>query len=373
MHRLLLGARGLRIAAANPATVRVVAVSVSAAALGTVAYVRSYPQQDHGIKKQKKNKGFLIPRPLMEAICGAAGEVAQICVLYPLETIKVRCQSECVSAGIIIRDLFSRPGALRVLYSGFGSAALCSMVVGSIHYVSFCMSKRLALSTAAALSGSDPKASELGSSSNPGAAVAATANLFAAVMGALATALVESPVELFRHQAQAGLVSGNFMKEMMVTLRTQGPMGLYWGFLPYCFESFPYDITELGTYSSLRDAYELTSKGDGELSQKVNRVPSHVWDIGIGACAGAAAVLVSMPFDCIKTYMQTHGREMAAKGAWGQTTAFVATGAKLVNQQGIGGLFVGTVPRLVQQVPSSTICWWAIERCRHVLEPYTAP
>lgn len=25
-------------------------------------------------------------------------------------------------------------------------------------------------------------------------------------------------------------------------------MGLYWGFLPYCLESFPYDISELATY-----------------------------------------------------------------------------------------------------------------------------
>lgn len=30
-----------------------------------------------------------LPRPVMEAICGAVGEVAQICILYPLETIKV--------------------------------------------------------------------------------------------------------------------------------------------------------------------------------------------------------------------------------------------------------------------------------------------
>jgi hypothetical protein len=40
---------------------------------------------------------------------------------------------------------------------------------------------------------------------------------------------------------------------------------------------------------------------------------------------------------------------------------------------GPGALFVGMVPRLVQQVPSTTICWWAIERCRDALEPYTKP
>jgi hypothetical protein len=28
------------------------------------------------------------------------------------------------------------------------------------------------------------------------------------------------------------------------------------GFLPFCLEAFPYDISELSTYSQLRDVYE---------------------------------------------------------------------------------------------------------------------
>ena len=43
-------------------------------------------------------------------------------------------------------------------------------------------------------------------------------NLMAAADGALATALVESPVELFRHQAQAGVGGGNFLQEMVNTV-----------------------------------------------------------------------------------------------------------------------------------------------------------
>jgi hypothetical protein len=56
--------------------------------------------------------------------------------------------------------------------------------------------------------------------------------------------------------------------------------------------------------------------------------PVHLqaWDIAIGAAAGVASVLVSMPFDVIKTYMQTHGAEAAAAGAGGQLAAFWATG-----------------------------------------------
>jgi hypothetical protein len=45
------------------------------------------------------------------------------------------------------------------------------------------------------------------------------ANLMAATVGALATALVESPVELFRHQAQAGVGNGNFLSEMISSVQ----------------------------------------------------------------------------------------------------------------------------------------------------------
>lgn len=38
---------------------------------------------------------------------------------------------------------------------------------------------------------------------------------------------------------------GNFMREMLVTVRHKGPAGLYWGFLPHCFEALPHDISEM--------------------------------------------------------------------------------------------------------------------------------
>jgi hypothetical protein len=40
-------------------------------------------------------------------------------------------------------------------------------------------------------------------------------NCVAAVITAAITALVESPLELFRHNSQAGHIQGNFIKEML--------------------------------------------------------------------------------------------------------------------------------------------------------------
>ena len=46
-------------------------------------------------------------------------------------------------------------------------------------------------------------------------------------------------------------------------------------------------------------------------------------------------------------------------------------GRSLVQQRGPSALFVGIVPRLVQQVPSSTICWFTVEACQKALQPWT--
>lgn len=80
---------------------------------------------------------------------GAIGEVAQISVLYPLETIKIKCQAECTSVAAVLRQMAATQrnnplALLGALYSGYSSAALCSILVGAVHYLSFCGAKRLA-------------------------------------------------------------------------------------------------------------------------------------------------------------------------------------------------------------------------------------
>lgn len=119
-------------------------------------------------------------------------------MLYPLETIKVVCQSEGIGAAAAVRAMFANGPitAARQLYSGIGAAAICSILVGAVHYASFCMSKRAAMAAAAESSGKSAGAGS-GGDSGQGAATA-----IAAVVGAVSTALVESPCDLYRHMAQ---------------------------------------------------------------------------------------------------------------------------------------------------------------------------
>lgn len=172
------------------------------------------------------------------------------------------------SSGEVIRSLLAQGvnrRLLRKLYAGAWGAALCSVLVGAVHFASFETSRRLLLqhmpasapgisSTGALASATD----SAGSSASAAEVAAATlsmcssnlsqqrqhhqqhqqeeqqqrqggerwlVNMLAAALAALATAVVESPVELFRHNQQAGLVKGDFMREMASVVRRQGPSG----------------------------------------------------------------------------------------------------------------------------------------------------
>lgn len=66
-----------------------------------------------------------IPRELAEVICGAVGEIVQVAVLYPLDTIKVGFQGPaayalvCMNAGLCSRHTCS---PIQALWSGTGSS-----------------------------------------------------------------------------------------------------------------------------------------------------------------------------------------------------------------------------------------------------------
>ena len=229
------------------------------------------------------------------------------------------------------------------------------------------------------------------------------ANMMAAVAAALVGAAIEAPMELFKHRLQAGQITGSMLGAMAQAFKSGGPRALYWGFLPFLYKSLPYDMGELVSYSSMQDwrdrvLQEAPKKGEGSkvvaaaavadggsssstkqqqeegaFRSFLEAVPEHAWDMAAGAAAGAAAVLISMPTDCIKTVMETGGGvAVAGKGGAGATTAaFIATGRQLVARHGVQGLFAGLAPRLMEQVPSTMLYWAAVGGCKRLLQPYT--
>ncbi|KAG2442226.1 hypothetical protein HYH02_009710 [Chlamydomonas schloesseri] len=392
---------------------------VGAGSLAVCAWSRCRSRQPNADRAPRVQ----LPAPAVDALAGALGEVAQILVLYPLDTVKVRCQASGENAAVVIRRLLKRGfnvALLKKLYAGALGAAACAIVVGAVHFASYEGSRKAILKwTTTSASGGCNSASGKGAAGGLGAGAAegaaaadaaaasamadgrtgapvtaaaaadaaaaaraeqddrfrrAAATFAAAAFAAVATALVESPVELFRHNAQAGLVQSNFMAEMVATVRREGPGGLYWGFLPHCFEAWPHDISELATYGFMRDFEATALRSPGSPHHAWMRgVGPQVWDLATGAASGAAAVMFSMPFDTVKTYLQTHGADLSGRGFLGSAALFVKTGRRIAARKGLAGLYVGVTPRLFQQVPSAMVCWWSIAAFKRWMEPYTAP
>ena len=83
----------------------------------------------------------------LEALCGAIGEMTQIFVLYPMDTLKIQCQAHSLggrAAWALILSKNAGPRQLmRSMYAGCGSQVVCSAAIGSVYLVSFFQLKQM--------------------------------------------------------------------------------------------------------------------------------------------------------------------------------------------------------------------------------------
>ena len=205
----------------------------------------------------------------VDAICGAVGEVAGLVALYPLDTIKVKCQAGNIGAGQALRETLALgPGnAIRTLYAGMGSTALGAAAIGSLYLLTFYAAKRAGTSIVAATS--KPSSENKSSSASP--LVASAAGAAASIVGSI----IEAPIEAFKVRAQAGAIGasggGSMLGSMASLVVTQGFAPLYCSFLPFLLKSIPHDVAELFTYSQIN---ELVSSSSSSRTFKNNSINS---------------------------------------------------------------------------------------------------
>lgn len=188
---------------------------------------------------------------------------------------------------------------------------------------------------------------------------------FAGAAASIVGSLIEAPVEARKIQAQVGNVGGT---------RHYGISLLYASFVPFLLKAVPNDVSELFTYSQLHDALTNGSVRCMGIDIAAS-VPVGFQDMVIGAAAGAAATIASMPFDATFTKMnlgaaclvsQAGGRPIGI----GERMASFYDTARTITAQGGGmrALFVGVLPRLMQTIPAGMIYWMAVEATRRTLE-----
>lgn len=85
----------------------------------------------------------------------------------------------------------------------------------------------------------------------------------------------------------------------LANCHVQGVGGLYWGFVPFLAESFPYDTTELGTYSQLHD-WRWVSVGQSFLGGCAQRKCTLVCVSGMLCCARHMSVVLPLLLACAR-------------------------------------------------------------------------
>lgn len=154
----------------------------------------------------------------------------------------------------------------------------------------------------------------------------------------LKTKMVEDRAGARQFNSATAVVRGILAKD--------GPAGLFRGVVPVTMKQGSNALVRFTSYHAFLDATQpiLERGGWGTVAPAV-----------AGAGAGVVTVYATMPFDVVKTKMQSLG----GREQYGGTLRCILAVAR---QSGIGGFWRGTTPRLVRLSVSSSVCQYSSVR-----------
>ena len=239
------------------------------------------------------------------ALCaGAAAGLSVDLLLFPIDTIKTRIQTE---AG------FWRSGGFRKVYSGLGSTAVGSMPGAALFFCTYEAVKQK---------------SRLDSSSS--SAALTLSHMTAASCGEVAACLVRVPTEVIKQRSQA--TNQRSFSVLTQTLRSEGLRGLYRGYTSTVLREIPFSLIQFPIWEALKATWT-------ERQQR----PLEAWQSGAcGAVAGAVAAGLTTPLDVAKTRIM-----LARKNSDVARGSIVFALREVFASKGVPGLFAGVVPRVV--------------------------
>jgi len=230
------------------------------------------------------------------ALCagGCAGTSVDV-VLFPIDTIKTRCQAA---------EGFFKAGGFSGIYRGLGAAALGSAPGAALFFSTYETVKPVARSTL----GDRPVAVQG----------------FAASCGEICACLIRVPTEVVKQNLQAG--NYNSLTEAASDInKRHGMAGFYRGYLTTVGREIPFALIQFPLWERMKK----------EIGRVQGRETSPWQGACCGSAAGAFAAAVTTPLDVAKT------RQMLGQSSGGMVTTLSEVYAK----GGVSECFVGVAPR----------------------------
>ncbi|CAL9705025.1 unnamed protein product [Knipowitschia caucasica] len=235
---------------------------------------------------------------------GCAGMSVDL-ILYPLDTIKTRLQSQ---------RGFSRAGGFRRIYAGVPTAAIGSFPNAAAFFVTYESTKSL-LGAAGLLAAPH---------------LAPVTHMFAASLGEVVACLIRVPAEVVKQRTQASPGSSTH-NMLLATLRQEGFRGLYRGYGSTVLREIPFSLVQFPLWEYLKTQW--TQRQGHTLSS---------WQAAVcGAVAGAAAAFITTPLDVAKTRIM-----LAKPGTTAADGNILPVLGEVWRTRGLSGLFAGAVPRV---------------------------
>jgi len=284
------------------------------------------------------------------AAAGSCAGVMEHVAMYPVDTIKTRMQACAVEPGgrapgvaETVRVVLREQGASGLMRGCFAIGVGCIPA----HVGLFCTYEFAKVRLM------DPR-------------VAEHQPVQAAACGALATIvhdMIITPTDVVKQRLQLGRYSG--IADCVVSMwRHEGPLAFYRSLPTTLIAECPFHGVLVASNESLKVLLGLEKRGD---VQSDSRVPVAMHFVSTGL-SGMFAAVVTQPLDVVKTRLQT---QSVAAGAEGEVvvrySGMVSTARLIWREEGVAGLFRGTVPRLVFAAPSAAMCWGTYEVMKRLL------
>ena len=265
-------------------------------------------------------------------IAAAAGRGTSILIMFPLDVIKTRIQLD-----------HPNPFRMKGLLNGVGGSLVGQIPYGALTFGSYevykdSLKKRFA-------------------NRNPLFSYA-----LAAVGGDLTGSVWLCPSEVVKSKVQAGIFE-NSLQACAEIFKTKGIRGFYQGYLGLAARDVPFRVCQLTSYEIVKGLYLKAKKKknnnpDNNNKSKKSNDLSPLEAAVCGAIAGTFSAAVTTPLDRIKTILATSATE----------TSVVACASRILQEEGMNGLFAGLGPRVLYVGPSVTIFFIVYEATQQRLQ-----
>jgi solute carrier family 25 carnitine/acylcarnitine transporter 20/29 len=310
----------------------------------------------------KKDSDFeLIVKDL---IAGTVGGIALVIVGHPLDTLKVRLQTQSsvnpLYSGMVdcLKKTIAQEG-LGGLYKGVASPLIGQAFFNAAQFMAYGQAKLL-------IAGNEKRQLTIGES------------FLAGAMTGLAVSFVESPIDLFKSQMQVQVfrtpppsstvgaatattttlstpVFKNVFQCASFIGKNYGIRGVFQGLIP----TFARDVPAISLYFGVYEAARLALTPPGG---RVEDLPASSVLIA-GGCGGFAYWSLTYPIDVVKSSIQADAidpKQRQFKGFWDTTRKLYADG-------GYRRFFRGLTPCLLRAFPGNAACFFAYEKTRQLL------